>query len=176
MSKKKTPDSLIFFLWASGLKNRPNILRTYYEQGEGERVWKKGRMRWEKICAGIKLWEKKWMEEQWGTKTVFFVRAEANAVRGQPYSSWAVYEQIMSRLWAGGDTHKKGRGKNSRVDKRKKQNGIENEETRGRKDKVGGEEKIKGLFMSGLWANYERPMSRRYTLQKNEHDEVQLRP
>ena len=32
----------------------------------------------------------------------------------------------------------------------KKQNEIENEETRGRKDKVGGEEKIKGLFMSGL--------------------------
>ena len=119
MSEKKTPDSLIIFLWANGLKNRPNILRTYYEQGEGEQVWKKGRMRWEKICAGIKLWEKKWMEEQWGTKTVFFVRAEANAVRGQPYSSWAVYEQIMSRLWAGGDTHKKGRGKNSRVDKRK---------------------------------------------------------
>ena len=33
---------------------------------------------------------------------------------------------------------------------REKQNGIENEETRGRKDKVGGEEKMKGLFMSGL--------------------------
>ena len=85
---------------------------------------------------------------------------------------WAEYEQIMSGWWYS----QKGKRKNSRVDKKKKQNGRENEEARGRKDKVGGEEKIKGLFMSGLWANYERPMSRRYTLQKNEHDEVQLRP
>ena len=44
----------------------------------------------------------------------------------------------------------KGKRKNSRVDKKKKQNGRENEEARGRKDKVGGEEKMKGLFMSGL--------------------------
>ena len=81
----------------------------------------KERIRWEKICAEIKRNnEKKWIEKQWGKETVkSSSEQERMQYRRRPYSSWAVYEQIMSRLWAGGDTHKTGSGTSSRVDKRK---------------------------------------------------------
>ena len=101
------------------------IVRTLYEQimskvrtSDSET---KERRRWEKICAEIKRNnEKKWIEKQWGKETVkSSSEQERMQYRRRPYSSWAVYEQIMSRLWAGGDTHKTGSGTSSRVDKRK---------------------------------------------------------
>ena len=121
MSRKKTLDSHILFM----SKWPQKIVRTLYEQLKSKVRTSdseaKERRRWEKICAEIKRnSEKKWIQKQWGKETVkSSSEQERMQYRRRPYSSWAVYEQIMSRLWAGGDTHKTGSGTSSRVDKRK---------------------------------------------------------
>ena len=121
-AEKNPPDSRIIFFMS---KWPQKIVRTLYEQIMSKvrtsNSETKERIRWEKICAEIKRNnEKKWIEKQWGKETVkSSSEQERMQYRRRPYSSWAVYEQIMSRLWAGGDTHKTGSGTSSRVDKRK---------------------------------------------------------
>ena len=121
-AEKNPPDSRIICFMS---KWPQKIVRTLYEQIMSKvrtsNSETKERIRWEKICAEIKRNnEKKWIEKQWGKETVkSSSEQERMQYRRRPYSSWAVYEQIMSRLWAGGDTHKTGSGTSSRVDKRK---------------------------------------------------------